>query len=542
MNALSLAAAAALCHPLLAGPADTPPVNPDAIIDLATARGVELVRGSWRIADANIVPTVHTKADGTRHQTFDLSPRAGGADFDDAKWTVLSPEQLHARQGKGRLSFEWYRMSITVPEQVGTFPTTGSTILLDVTVDDYAEIWVDGKLPLPLGQRGAGLVSGFNAPNRIVLAQNAKPGQQIQVAILAANGPLSAPPDNQIWIRSATLDLYRPDRLSTILPAKLEIDRRDPALDAILSPGATLEQVASGFQFTEGPIWIPAAVAGAGAQPIDHGYLLFSDPNANTIFRWDPTSIGSGISVFREKSGYTGENIAEYKQPGSNGLTIDSQGRLTVCEHGNRRVVRIEKNGDVTVLADRFEGKRLNSPNDLVYRSDGALFFTDPPFGLPKFHDDPRRELPHAGVYCLINGNLKLVSTDFTGPNGIALSPDEKYLYVGDWDDHKKVVNRYEIAADGSLSAGKAFCDLTAQQSEDAIDGVKTDTVGNVYISGPGGLWIVAPDGKVLGVLKTPNHAHNFTWGDADGRTLYLTARDTVYRLRLMVPGVRPKL
>src|SRR5262249_11604520 len=154
------------------------------------------------------------------------------------------------------------------------------------------------------------------------------------------------------------------------------------------------------FGFTEGPVWNP-----------DGGYLLFSDPNINTIFRWSPDG---QVSPFRVKSGYTGFDIGEYGQPGSNGLTLDREGRLTICEHGNRRVTRFEKNGQLTILADRYEGKRLNSPNDLVYRSDGALYFTDPPFGLPKFHDDPRRESPYTGVYCLIDGKLTLVSNDLT--------------------------------------------------------------------------------------------------------------------------------
>jgi gluconolactonase len=194
----------------------------------------------------------------------------------------------------------------------------------------------------------------------------------------------------------------------------------------------------------------------------------------------------------------------------------------------------------VTVLADRYQGKRLNSPNDLVYRSDGALFFTDPPFGLPKFFDDARKELSFSGVFGLVNGTLRVVTDELTGPNGIAFSPDEKYLYVGDWDEKKKVVMRYELGKDGSVTSRSVFADLTPEPGEDAIDGIKVDVKGNVYVSGPGGLWIYAPDGRVLGKLSGPEHPHNMTFGDADGKTLYLCAQTGLYRLRTEVEGIRP--
>ena len=161
------------------------------------------------------------------------------------------------------------------------------------------------------------------------------------------------------------------------------------------------------------------------------GYLLFSDPNANTIYRWAPEG---SVSVFRAKSGYSGFDIGEYHQPGSNGLTLDPNGLLTINEHGNRRVTRLERTGNLTVLADRYQGKRLNSPNDLVYRSDGTLYFTDPPFGLPKAFDDPRKELAFSGVYMVKDGQVTLLTKELSGPNGIAFSPDEKYLYVDNWD------------------------------------------------------------------------------------------------------------
>ncbi len=185
------------------------------------------------------------------------------------------------------------------------------------------------------------------------------------------------------------------------------------------------------------------------------------------------------------------------------------------------------------MLADRFDGKRLNSPNDLVYRSDGALFFTDPPFGLPKFADDPRREQDAFGVYCLKDGKLLRVATELTGPNGIAFSPDESKLYVSDWDDHAKIVMRWDVASDGTLSNGAVFADFTSEPAEEALDGLKVDRSGNVFVSGPLGVWIVAPDGTRLGRIETPELPANFAWADAERSVLFLTARTGVYRLFL---------
>ncbi len=246
------------------------------------------------------------------------------------------------------------------------------------------------------------------------------------------------------------------------------------------------------------------------------------------------------VSVFRSHSGYTGVDIGRYHQPGSNGLTFDPQGRLTVCQHGNRRVIRVEPHGNVTVLADRYDGKRLNSPNDLVYRSDGTLYFTDPPFGLPEVFDDPKKELPFSGVFRVRDGEISLVDDSLAGPNGLAFSPDERYLYVGDWDPEHKVVMRYDVAADGSVSGGVEFLDMTGASGEDAIDGIKVDVLGNLYVCGPSGIWIITADGMHLGTLHLPENPHNLAWGDADGRGLYVTALTSIYRLRLNVAGIRP--
>jgi gluconolactonase len=205
-------------------------------------------------------------------------------------------------------------------------------------------------------------------------------------------------------------------------------------------------------------------------------------------------------------------------------------------------VTRLEPTGKITVLADRYEGKRLNSPNDLVYRSDGALFFTDPPFGLPKVFDDPGKELPFSGVYLLRDGQLRLLTKELTGPNGIAFSPDEKYLYVSNWDLARKVLMRYEVDRDGSLQNGMVFYDFTSETEAVALDGVKVDVEGNVYVSAPGGVWILSPAGKPLGRIVPPEHDANLAFGDADGRSLYLTATAGVYRIRVNIPGIGPSV
>jgi gluconolactonase len=260
------------------------------------------------------------------------------------------------------------------------------------------------------------------------------------------------------------------------------------------------------------------------------GALLFSSPNTNVIYRWTP---GGAVSVFRPKSGYSGVDIGRYAQPGSNGLTFDPQGRLTICQHGNRRVIRVEPHGNITVLADAFAGRRLNSPNDLVYRSDGTLYFTDPPFGLPGTFDDPARELPFSGVFRVNERDgVRLVTDGLTGPNGLAFSPDERYLYVGNWDLEHKVVMRYSADETGDLAHGAVFFDMTGAPGDDAIDGLKVDEAGNVYACGPGGVWVIAPDGRHLDTIELPEAPHNLAWGDADGRTLYVTALTSIYRLR----------
>ena len=512
-----------------------PNSRPEATINLMTRGGADLVHAQWRYSDTKIIevdftgPGADGQPTGKPVRTYDYSPHAGGVDFDDSGWEKIGPESLDQRRSTGRLCFNWYRTTMTVPEKIGDYSTVGSTVVFETSVDDYAEVWVDGELTRALGQRGGSVVAGWNASNRLIIGRDVKPGQKIQLAIFGANGPLSNPPTNFIWMRLARLDFYRGERGPVaITPSEVNVEvvRKDPAIDEIIGPNPKMFKLAEGFQFTEGPVWVR-----------DGGYLIFSDPNANTQYKY--TKDGE-LSVFRHPSGYSGTDIAEYGQPGSNGLTLDREGRLTINEHGNRRVTRLEQDGTLTVLADRYEGKRLNSPNDLVYRSDGTLYFTDPPFGLPKFFDDPRKELPFSGVFSLQNGKLRLVTTDLTGPNGIAFSPDEKYLYVTNWDEKNKVIMRYESHADGTVSNGTIFFDMTSAPGEDALDGMKVDQKGNLYVSAPGGLWIISPDGKHLGTVIGPKHPHNMAWGDDDGKTLYLCARSGLYKMRFNVPGIRP--
>lgn len=527
----------------------------DATINLATDEGAKMVKGEWRYSDTKIIETnfyaagAEGQPTGAPVKTYDYTPHAGGADFDDSKWEAIAANELSKRRGNGRIWFNWYRIKITIPESVNGFDTNGSTVVFQTALDDYAEVWVDGEIARALGQQGGSVVAGWNAPNRLVIGRNVKAGQTIQLAVFGINGPISSPPTNFIWVREAKLDFYKGSEVPiAITPSEVNVEvvRNDPAMNNIVGQNPKVWKLAEGFKFTEGPIWV-----GDG--------LLFSDPNSNTIYKY--TAKTEKLSVFRTPSGYSGADIAEYGQPGSNGLTLDPQGNLTINQHGNRRVVRLEKDGSETVLADKFEGKRLNSPNDLVFRSDGTLFFTDPPFGFPKAFNDTRKELGFSGVYSLYKGKLQLISKDLTGPNGIAFSPDEKYLYVGNWaqsltgqkprkEDEPvseigfshKVIMRYEVQADGTLKNGKVFFDFTDAEGEDGLDGIKVDVQGNLYVSAPGGLWVLSAEGKHLGTIITPKHAHNFAWGDEDGKTLYLCARSGLYKMRLNIAGVRSQV
>ena len=305
-----------------------------------------------------------------------------------------------------------------------------------------------------------------------------------------------------------------------------KIVRLDPRFDRLVPPDAVLEKVADGFSWVEGPVWNRKG-----------GYLLFSDIPNNSIFKWKE---GESVSLFLKPSGYTGSAPFEGREPGSNGLTFDSTGRLVLCEHGDRRITRLEDDGRKATLADRHEGKRLNSPNDLVFRSNGDLYFTDPPFGLPKAFDDPRKELDLNGVYRLTaSGKLTLLTKDIKAPNGIAFSPDEKILYVSNADPSNAVWMAFDVRDDGTIANGRVFFDATAwtKTKRGVPDGMKVDREGNIFGAGPGGIHVLAPDGTHLGSIETGVATSNAAWGN-DGSVLYITAGTAVYRIRLTTKGV----
>lgn len=520
----------------LARAEDIPSGPPAAVLDLRTGAGAKAANALWRYSDARVQevgfrePGADRKPSGPPNRTHTIEPRAGARDFDDSAWATLDPTRLEDRRGTGLVSFNWYRLHLAIPSRIGDFETAGSTVVFETIVDDYAEVWVNGELPHQIGQTGGAIVAGWNVPNRRLVSARVMPGEPVVIAVFGMNAPISAPPENFIWMRRAVLEFYASPRAIPPTRVDARVERLSPALDAVIAPDARVEKVAEGFTFAEGPVWVPEGGGREGP-----GHLLFSDPNRNRIYRWDPNG---PLSVFRGESGYQGADVALFRQPGSNGLALDPRdGRLTIDEHGNRRVTRLERDGTLTVLADRYRGARLNSPNDLVYRSDGTLYFTDPPFGLPEFHDDPRRELPYTGVYKLDARGLELVSQDLSGPNGIAFSPDEKTLYVANWDTSRKVVMRYDVAADGSLSNGRVFFDMRGAPGDEALDGLEVDALGNLFVSGPGGVWILSPGGEHIGQLVAPELPANFAWGDADRRTLYMTARTGLYRVRTLVAG-----
>ncbi len=301
----------------------------------------------------------------------------------------------------------------------------------------------------------------------------------------------------------------------------MSIDRLHPEFDSLVPRDAQIEKLSGGFIFTEGPLWRPS------------GALWFSDVPGNVVRQWSPD--GKVVELLRP-GGYDGNSLPAGGFIGPNGMTAGPDGSVMLCQHGNRRIVRIAPDMSVSTLVDSFQGKKLNAPNDLVYRADGTLFFTDPPYGLPEGDDDPMKELPFNGVFKLSGGKLEVIISDMTRPNGLAISPDERTLYVANSDDNKRLWMRYDLAADGSVGHGRVFVDVGSSKDGGLPDGMKLDADGRIWATGPGGVWIFKPDGTHLGTIKLPEQPANCAWGD-DGRSLYMTAETGLYRLKTSVLG-----
>lgn len=294
-------------------------------------------------------------------------------------------------------------------------------------------------------------------------------------------------------------------------------------MSRIVARNTEIKKVAGGFKFTEGPVWHK------------DGYLLFSDIPSNKIYKYIP---GKGVSTYIENSGFVGTDI-EKKGPGSNGLTFDKSGNLIICQHGARHVMKFDRAGNYTAIARQFGGKRLNSPNDVVVKSDGSIFFTDPPWGLEKLDDDPEKELSHQGVYRLKKGNLKLLDAELKRPNGIAFSHDEEYLYVTDTEGRQMLYYRYEVDENGDISNRTLFFDASGMNEPGSPDGIKVDKKGNCYFTGPGGVLVITPKGEHIGTIAPPEQPANIGWGGKDGKTLFMTCRTGLYSIQLKIEGVR---
>jgi gluconolactonase len=312
---------------------------------------------------------------------------------------------------------------------------------------------------------------------------------------------------------------------AAVMPAS-RIERLDPALDALIPADARVEKLADGFDWVEGPVWRR-----------DKGYLLFSDIPKNTIYKWKD---GEGISVFLRPAGYAGPT-PQGRELGTNGLTTDARGALVVADHGNRIIARVSDSlFTKTTLADRYEGKRFNSPNDLIYRANGDLYFTDPPYGLFKLNEDPSKELPFNGIYRLTpTGTVTLLARDLTFPNGIALSPDGGTLYVALSDGQNPFIWAYDVTADG-VANKRVFFDarpLIAKGLRGHLDGMKVDAKGNVFATGPGGVVVLSPQGKHLGTIVVGDITANVAFGD-DGSTLYMTSNHALTRVRTRTKGL----
>ena len=309
-------------------------------------------------------------------------------------------------------------------------------------------------------------------------------------------------------------------------PSIGKVESLDPRFDKLIPKDAKIEKLAEGFDWSEGPVWDKK-----------NQCLLFSDIPPNSVMKWKE---GEGVTLFLKPSGYTGSEPRE-GEPGSNGLAFDSSGRLILCQHGDRRVARLKADKSFETLADRYDGKRFSSPNDIVVKSNGDLYFTDPPYGLSKLNDDPSKELPFNGVYRLAtDGKVTLLTKEMTFPNGIAFSPDEKTLYVAQSDPKAPIWRAFDVKSDGTLGPGRVFADGTPWQAagkKGLPDGLKVDQKGNLFATAAGGVQVFAPDGTHLGSIDPGEATANCAWGE-DGTVLYITSDMYLCRIKTSTKGL----
>ena len=312
-------------------------------------------------------------------------------------------------------------------------------------------------------------------------------------------------------------------------PDAKPILRLDPAFDNIVPRNAKVELVLRDFLQTEGPVWVRKG-----------GYLIFSDIANNLIYKWKPGDAKATVLVEQPDTGFpvrSGSSLG-----GPNGMTLDRQGRIVYGTRADHSIVRLEKDGRRTTLLSQYEGKNLNGVNDLIYKSNGALYFTDPIFGLAERREKKLPpaawDLPFMGTYLFKNGKLQLLTKDLKSVNGLAFTPDEKYLYLN--DNGAKTILKFEVLPDDTIANGKLFMDMSTVEGDGSADGMKVDRKGNVYCTGPGGIWIISAAGKHLGTIPFPERPANLAFGDPDAKALYVTARKGLYRIRLNVPGILP--
>jgi len=519
---------------VLPGPTELLPLLPDAIVDLQTEAGAARVGVTWRWSDTRVVTVrdVAVGADlgpsGPPVRTLDILPHAQSPAYDDSDWEVLAAADTYRRLGGGRVSFLWYRFAITLPAAVDGVPVQGCTAVLEMTVDDYAEVWVDGELPRALGDVGGGVVAGFNAPSRVVLTRAAHAGQQFSVAVFAFNGPVSASPRNYVWVRTATLSLFTAERARVGQDAALRVHDFG-GLSATIGLTAALERLATGFTAPRAALW-------------DAGGVLVSTPATGALYRW---SAAGRVTLVRVTNGVPGAPAGHLREPGTGGLALDPQQRLLLCQRGHGRVLRVNAHGDTTVVLDCCDGLPLAPPWDVCARADGTVYVSAPGTVEPGDRGPRARGggPPLAtGVLGVGAAGAFVVDADMAAPHGLALSPDGRTLYAADGLAPR--VMCWPLDSDGRARApGRYLVDLSGLHDDGhagGVEGLAVDSAGTVLACTSAGLWVLAPDGRPLGLLDLPEQPRGVTLGGDDGRTAFVTAGSSLYRLPLAPLPARP--